>query len=160
MPTFVINARCWWPGAVGDLALLDSGTSVVAARTIFGSFIWDWYWKHLSWGSHNMETLSSLLALCEGSPSVTGGFLSQLTSNADLWYFTLARINYWTNTRSAGDLRRHDAHVASLSCQIHIIPSQRAINAVMWSCDIFFDVSLNTLLNKKSSQWWFEVTPR
>ena len=30
-----------------------------------------------SWWRHQMETFSELLALCEGNPSVTGGFLSQ-----------------------------------------------------------------------------------
>ena len=35
----------------------------------------------------DMETLSALLALCEGNPPVTGGFPSQRSSNADLWCF-------------------------------------------------------------------------
>ena len=34
---------------------------------------------------HGMETPSSLLALCEGNPSVTDGFPSQKVSNAELW---------------------------------------------------------------------------
>ena len=33
-----------------------------------------------------MEMLSTLLALCEGNPWVTGGFPSWMSSNADLWY--------------------------------------------------------------------------
>ena len=32
---------------------------------------------HQSWWHHQMETFSVLLALCEGNPPVTGGFLSQ-----------------------------------------------------------------------------------
>ena len=34
-----------------------------------------------------METFSTLLALCEGNPPVTGGFPSQKTSGAELWCF-------------------------------------------------------------------------
>ena len=39
----------------------------------------------LSLWHHDMETLSSLLALCEGNPPVTGGFPSQWVSDADLF---------------------------------------------------------------------------
>ena len=35
----------------------------------------------LPWWHHDMETLSLLLALCEGNPPVTGGFPSQRASN-------------------------------------------------------------------------------
>ena len=33
------------------------------------------------WRRHTMETVSALLALCEGNPPVTGGFPSQTASN-------------------------------------------------------------------------------
>ena len=34
-----------------------------------------------------METLPALHALCEGNPTVTGGFPSQRAGISDLWYF-------------------------------------------------------------------------
>ena len=41
----------------------------------------------LTWWQHDMEMHSTLLALCEGNPSVTDGFPSQRASNAELWCF-------------------------------------------------------------------------
>ena len=41
-----------------------------------------------SWRSHNMETLSVLLALCEGNPSVIGEFLSPGANKAELWWLS------------------------------------------------------------------------
>ena len=37
-----------------------------------------------SWWRHGMETLSALLALCEGNPLVTGGFPSHKVNNVEL----------------------------------------------------------------------------
>ena len=56
--------------------------------------------------------ISALLALCEGNPSVTGGFPSQMASDAELSYVSLiyAWTNGWGNNRNAGDLRRHCAN--------------------------------------------------
>ena len=39
---------------------------------------------HMSWRSIHMETLSSLLAFCEGNSQVTGGFPSQRVSKMDI----------------------------------------------------------------------------
>ena len=39
-----------------------------------------------TWRCHDMKSFSSLLALCEGNPPVTGGFPSQRASNTQLWY--------------------------------------------------------------------------
>ena len=36
---------------------------------------------------HNMGTFAALLALCEGNPLITGGFPSQSSSHALLWYY-------------------------------------------------------------------------
>ena len=43
-----------------------------------------WYGSILSasWRRHGMETLSALLVICEGNPPVTGGFPSQMASDA------------------------------------------------------------------------------
>ena len=40
-----------------------------------------------SWWCQGTETLATLLALCEGNRLGTGGFLSQKTSNMELWCF-------------------------------------------------------------------------
>ena len=55
-----------------------------------------------------METFSELLALCEGNPLVTEGFISQrpVTQSFDgFWTWT----NGWTNSWEAVDLRPHRA---------------------------------------------------
>ena len=41
----------------------------------------------LTWWCRHMEMLSTLLALCDGNPPVTGGFPSQRTSNVELCCF-------------------------------------------------------------------------
>ena len=52
------------------------------------------------WRRHDKETLSTLLALCEGNPPVTDGFPSQWVSNVGLWFLLLlAWISSWTNDR-------------------------------------------------------------
>ena len=38
-----------------------------------------------TWWWHDLEMLSTLLALCAGNPSVTSGFLQQRASYAELW---------------------------------------------------------------------------
>ena len=64
-----------------------------------------------SWWRNRMETFSELLAVCEGNPSVTGGFPSQrpVARSFDV-FFDLHLNDAWANTRDAGDLRRHRAH--------------------------------------------------
>ena len=49
----MLNVNIWWPHAVS------------------------WFFLVISRWRHQMESFSALLALCEGNPSVTGGFLSQ-----------------------------------------------------------------------------------
>ena len=54
-----------------------------------------------------METFSSLLALCEGNPPVTGGFPSQRPMTRSFDVFVDRRLtNGWANNRDAGNLRR------------------------------------------------------
>ena len=40
-----------------------------------------------TWRRNDMEMLSTILALCEGNPSFTSGFSSQMASDAELWIF-------------------------------------------------------------------------
>ena len=64
-----------------------------------------------TWWRHQMETFSTLLALCV---EFTGHMWIPLTktSDAELWYFLWSAPwrNDWVNNREAGDWRRHLAH--------------------------------------------------
>ena len=40
---------------------------------------------HSRFWNYDMETLSSLLAICEGNPPVTVGFPTQMANNLELW---------------------------------------------------------------------------
>ena len=62
-----------------------------------------------SWWRHQMETCSALLALCEGNPSVLGGFQSQrqVTRSFDVFFdlrmnkrLSKQSIRWWFETRS------------------------------------------------------------
>ena len=64
-----------------------------------------------SWRRHQMETVSTLLALCTGNSTVTGEFPSQkpVTRSFDV-FFDLRLNKAWANNWDAGDLRCHRAH--------------------------------------------------
>ena len=53
------------------------------------------------WWGHAMETLSTLLDLCEGDPPVTGGFPSQRTGNLDFDVFFDVSLNKRLNKPSS-----------------------------------------------------------
>ena len=65
----------------------------------------------VEWWRHQSETFSALLALCDGNPSVTGGFPSQrpVTRNSDI-FFDVAWTNGWVNSPNTSELRRNRAH--------------------------------------------------
>ena len=67
---------------------------------------------HMCQTHHDMEMLSSLLALWEGNPPVTGGFPSHRASNADVFFFFVASLNKLLNNQLSGVLRQQ--HVMSL----------------------------------------------
>ena len=57
-----------------------------------------------SWWRHDRETLSTLLAICEGNPSVTDGFPSQRTQQCGVFMFPLVLTwQNWTNCQVDGD---------------------------------------------------------
>ena len=59
---------------------------------------------------YQMKTVSALLTLREGNPSVTGGFPSQRPVT-ELWYFFGVALNkQFRNNRGACDLKRPCAH--------------------------------------------------
>ena len=52
------------------------------------------------WWRYQMETFSSLLALCEGNPLVTGGFPSQRPVTQSFAVFFDAHLNKWLSKQS------------------------------------------------------------
>ena len=61
--------------------------------------------------SHQMETVSALLALCAGIHRwPVNSPLKGKWRGALLFYLIYSWINGWVNNREAGDLRRHRAH--------------------------------------------------
>ena len=61
-----------------------------------------------TWWRHQMETFSSLLALCEGG--IHHSPLDSARKGQWRWAFICIWINGWANHRDAGDLRCHCAH--------------------------------------------------
>ena len=69
---------------------------------LLGPFIW---WRR------QMETLSALLVLCEGNPSVFSDSSHKGQRRGAFMYSLIcAWTNGWANHRDAGDVRRHSAH--------------------------------------------------
>ena len=65
-----------------------------------------WIWG--AWWCHQMETLSALLALCEGNPLITGGFtLKRPVMHSLMFSLICTSTNVWANKWNAGELRRH-----------------------------------------------------
>ena len=58
--------------------------------------MWPEHYICASWWRHQMETFSTLLALCAG--------------NSPVFYFICAWTNGWVNHRDASDCRRHHVH--------------------------------------------------
>ena len=76
--------------------------------------------------------VSPLLALCEGNPSVCGGFPSQrpVPQSFDvLFLFICAWTNGWTNNRDVVDLRRYRAHY-----DVTVMKPQSGVLSTLWAC--------------------------
>ena len=75
-----------------------------------------------SWWRHQIETFSTLLAICAGNSPVTGAFPTQKPVTRSLDVFFDFRMNGWVNNGEAGDLGRHRAHydviVMSIICHV------------------------------------------
>ena len=63
----------------------------------------------VSWWRHQMETFSTLLALCAGNSPVNSEFPGQW-HRALMFSLICAWINGWVNYDEAGDLRCHRTH--------------------------------------------------
>ena len=89
----------------------------------------------IPWWHHQMETFSALPALCQGNPSVTGGFPSQRPAKRSFdVFFICASTNDWVNSGDAGDLRRHHAHYDATVMQgmIQRWPSSLTVIRLQW----------------------------
>ena len=118
-PELILKDLSIWLEICGVLNIFSTPRSSVKQNsyTTFWPEQWDPYlWPYVTDTGlhHDTETLSTLLALCEGNPPMTGGFPSQRASNAELIFaFLLAWTNCWENTQVACDLRCHDAELTS-----------------------------------------------
>ena len=70
-------------------------------------------------GTSRLKTLSTLLTLCDGNPSVTDGCRA---SNAALWCFVGTKC--CANSRCTGNLRRNAAYVTSLGWDAGIFSTE------------------------------------
>ena len=94
----------------------------------------------ISWWRHQVETFSTLLALCAGNSPVSGEFHTQrpVTRSFDGFFFICAWVNGWVNNREAGDLRRYRAHYdvtvtiqiidTSVFCMVYTNPRVNEVN--------------------------------
>ena len=88
-------------------------------------------WNNITWLRHDMETLSTLLVLCEGNPPSTGGFSSQSASNADL--FSLWCEPKQTVTAMVlSEIRSNVGHVTTLVFYL-MLALKKTVTAVVLS---------------------------
>ena len=62
-----------------------------------------------TWWRHQMETISTLLAICAGNSLVPGEFPAQRPVTL-MFSLICVWINGWVNNRDAGDLRSYRVH--------------------------------------------------
>ena len=96
-----------------------------------------------SWWRHQMETFSTLLAICAGnSPDPVNSPHKGQWRGALVFTLICARINGWVNNCKAGDLRRNRAHydviviVGMGSCRCVILGTQTTSNTA-WQIEIW-----------------------
>ena len=85
-----------------------------------------------TWWRHEMETFSTLLAICAGNSPVIGEFPAQrpVTRSFDV-YFDLLWINVWANNGEAGDFRCHCAH-----CDVTVMVLSMFLGHCSATCNI------------------------
>ena len=100
-----------------------------------------------SWWCHQMETFSTLLALCAGnSPVLMNSPNKGQWRRALMFSFICGWINDWVNNREAGDLRRHRGHYD--------------VNVMFWR-KLTMLWRLSTWINMyESPAWWISVNPQ
>ena len=71
--------------------------------------LWQYNLSHLTWWRNEMETFSTLLAICAGNSPVNSLHKGQWCG-ALMFSLICVWINGWAHNREAGDLRRYRAH--------------------------------------------------
>ena len=95
-----------------------------------------------------METLSWLLALCEGNPPVTGGFHSQMGSDAGFLCFLALGMNKLLSKQSV-DLRSFGVTIMQIMDSRH--------NVIHRSCNYVITMNFNGGLPKPGLLWrWIQ----
>ena len=102
----------------------------------------------MAWWRHQMETLSTLLALCVGNSPVTGEFTAGQWRGALVFSLICVWINDWVNNRETGDLRCHRGHYdvtvmgdSKLHGELHSSPPGQ--NGRHFAEDIFKHIFMN-----------------
>ena len=102
-----------------------------------------------------METFSAVLALCEGDPSVTSGFLSQRPVTRSFDVFFDLRLNKRLDKR----LRRRWFEIPSRPLGRHCNVIYPFNNAPLLK-ETHDENKANKRLNKRLRRWWFEIPSR
>ena len=101
-------------GAFAVIVVSAHGLAPLGARTSAG-MVMSKFDAVYSWWRHQMETFSTLLALCKGNPPVTNGFPSQrpvtrsmLSKQSRRWWFETPSRSLWHH-RNAWDYYMHSS---------------------------------------------------
>ena len=81
----------------------------------------------VSWGRHDMGTLSALPARCEGNPPMTNRFLTQRVSIGDLWCFERVSLNMLNKHSSYSCLTFMWRHCNIQGCH-RLVPNELYFN--------------------------------
>ena len=75
--------------------------------------------RNIPWWRHQMDTFSTLQAICVGNSPVPGELPTQRPVTGALMFSLICtRIKGWVNNREAGDLRRHRANYDVLTMSL------------------------------------------
>ena len=98
----VLNGALWDMWQVGCWICAFGHFFVVRQKLVLRCWI--------SWWRHQMETISTLLPLCDENPLVTGSPHKGQWHGALIFSLICASTNGWANIRDACDFRRHRVH--------------------------------------------------
>ena len=105
---------------------------------------------------HQMETFSTLLALCAGNSQVTGEFLTQRPVMRSFYISLIcAWINDWVNNHEASDLRCHRAHYdVILMIGPGASSSATALMTPTWCFTVLFKLPKRIFCRLKFGRWY------
>ena len=108
-----------------------------------------------------METLSALLALCEGNPPVTGGFPSQRPVTRSFDIFCDLRLNKRLSKESIPQWFKTPSHSSWRHCNILIIPSVHISDKSRYYPYIIFRLEYELYIHSLRKQFlWFHHAHR